>query len=222
VANLKTNNNAIQTALAVIILTAIILFYFYPSAQAQTRQNFTPTDTFDIPQQNGSIKFATNGSYASATLQNDTWIFNDLRFNTSRPQSTLKVSAQNSNLTIFSYQSINFIGRSEFLRVKVDGLGRQTVNLGLNVSRSTNPSEWSVITPGSIFLAEGEGWKLLPDNTVVVTGLTGNFSIAHYNLGLDNDENLPFHQKHSVAIITAIVLTSTIAAAMAINLRGRK
>lgn len=219
---MKTNNNTIQTALAAIILTAILLFYFYPNAQAQTRQNFTPTDTFDIPQQNGSIRFAENGSFASATLENDTWIFNDLRFNISRPQGTLKVSAQNSNMTIFSYQSINFIGRSEFLRLKVDGLGRQTANLGLNVSRSTNPSEWSVITPGSIFLAEGEGWKLLPDNTVVVTGLTGNFTIAHYNLGLYNDENLPFYQKHSVAIITAIVLTSTITAAVAINLRGRK
>ena len=221
-ATLKTHNNTALTALGILLLIAVLFFYFYPNAQAQTRQEFTPTDRFDIPHLSGSIKFAANGSFSSATLENDTWVFNDLRFNISRPQGNLKVSAENSNLTIFSYQSINFIGRSEFLRVKVDGLGRQTVNLGLNTTRSTDPSEWSVITPGSIFLAEGEGWKLLPDNTVVITGLTGNFSVVHYNLGLYDDENLPFYQKHSIAIITAITLTSTIATAAVINFRGKK
>jgi hypothetical protein len=221
VATLRTNNTALN-GLVILLLIAVLFFYFYPNAQAQTRQNFTPTDRFNIPHLNGSIKFAANGSFSSATLENDTWLFNDLRFNISRPQGNLKVSAENSNITIFSYQSLNFIGRSEFLRVKVDGIGTQTVNLGLNTTRSTDPSEWSVVTPGSIFLAEGEGWKLQPDNTVIITGLTGNFSVVHYNLGINEDENLPFYQKHSIAIITAIVLTSTIAAATIINFRGRK
>ena len=62
----------------------------------------------------------------------------------------------------------------------MDGLGRQTVNLGLNVSKPTSSVEWSVTIPGpdgkTVFLAENEGWKLLPDNTVVVTGITGNLS----------------------------------------------
>jgi hypothetical protein len=221
VATLKTNNTALS-GLTIILLIATLFFYFFPNAQTQTRQEFNPTNRYDIPQLNGSIRFAANGSYQSAILENNTWLFNDLRFNTSRPQGNLKVSAENSNITIFSYQSLNFIGRSEFLRVKVDGIGTQTVNLGLNTTRSTDPSEWSVVTPGSIFLAEGEGWKLQPDNTVIITSLTGNFSVFHYNLGINEDENLPFYQKHSIAIITAIVLTSTIAAATIINFRGRK
>jgi hypothetical protein len=221
VATLKTNNTALTT-LAAIILLATLISCTYPTAQTQTRQNFTPTDRYDIPQLNGSIRFAVNGSFQSATLENNTWIFNDLRLNISRPQSNLKISAENSNITIFSYQSSNFTGRSEILRVKVEGIGTQIVNLGLNTSRSTVASEWSVITTGNIFLAEGEGWKLLSNNTVVVTGLTGNFSIVHYNLGIYEDENLPFYQKHSVAILTAIALTSTIAAALVINFRGRK
>lgn len=108
------------------------------------------------------------------------------------------------------------------MRVEVEGLGRQTVNLGLNDSKPTSGSEWSVVTPGSVFLAEGEGWKLLPDNTVVITNLTGNFSIVHYNLGLNSDENLPFYQKHSIIIITAVVLASIVAICMVINFRGRK
>ena len=218
---MKTNNTALA-GLGIILLIALLFFYFFPNAQTQTRQEFTPKDRYDIPQLNGSIRFAANGSYQSATLGNNTWLFNDLRFNISRPQGNLKVSAQNSNITIFSYQSINFIGRSEFLRVKVDGIGTQTVNLGLNTTRKTSSSEWSVIIPGSIFLAEGEGWKLQPDNTVIITGITGNFSVVHYNLGINEDENLPFYQKHSIAIITAAVLASTIAAAAIINLKGRK
>jgi len=223
VLTLKACNNTALTGLGIVILLAVLFFfYFYPSAQAQTRQSFTPSDSFDIQSLNGSIRFALNGTFSSATLENDTWVFNDLRFNISRPQGNLKVSAENSNMTIFSYQAINFIGRSEFLRVAVEGLGRQTVNLGLNVSKPTSGSEWSVITPGSVFLAEGEGWKLLPDNTVVTTNLTGNFSIVHYNLGLNSDENLPFYQKHSIIIITAIVLAFTVTVCVVINFRGRK
>ena len=218
---LNTNSNTALTGLGIIILIAVF-FYFYPNAQAQTRQSFTPSDRFDIPQLNGSIRFAINGTFSSATLENDTWVFNDLRFNLSRPQGNLKVSAENSNMTILSYQAINFIGRSEFLRVAIEGLGRQTVNLGLNVSKPTSGSEWSVVTSGNIFLAEGEGWKLLPDNTVVITNLTGNFSIVHYNLGLNSDDNLPFYREHSIAIITAIVLACTVTIGVMINFRGRK
>jgi hypothetical protein len=220
VATLKTHKAL--TGLGIILLVAIVFSYFYPNTQAQTQQYFTPSDRFDIPKLNGSIKFANNGSFSSATLENDTWVFEDLRFNISRPQGNLKVSAQNSNMTIFSYQSLNFIGRSEFLRVEIQGQGKQTINLGLNLTRQTKGSEWSVIMPGSIFLAEGEGWKLLTDNTVVMTGLTGNFSVVHYNLGLYDDENLPFYQKHSIAIITAIVLALTVTISVAINFKGRK
>jgi hypothetical protein len=221
-ATLKTNNSkTVMTGFAAIILIAILFFYFSPSSQAQTRQNFTLSDEFNISQLNGTIRFASNGSFSSATLENDTWVFNDLRFNISRPLGNLKISAENSNMTIFSYQPINFFGRSFFLMYSVDGVGRQTVNLGLNVSQPTSASEWSVITPGSVFLAEGEGWKLLTDDTVVLTGLTGNLSIVHYNFGEYNDENLPFNEKHSVAIIIAIVLASTVTVGVVIKFRGR-
>jgi hypothetical protein len=106
----------------------------------------------------------------------------------------------------------------------VEGVGTQTVNLGLNVSKPTSSSEWSVtIRPAgtTIWLAENEGWKLLPDNTVIVTGITGNLTIAHYNFGVNIDENLPFQQAHSIAIITGIVLTITVAIAVIIKGKAR-
>lgn len=108
----------------------------------------------------------------------------------------------------------------------MDGLGSQTVNLGLNGSKPTSSFEWSVTIPGpdgsTVWLAENEGWRLLSDNTVVVTGITGNLSIVHYNFGLNIDENLPFYQAHSIAIITVIVLASTVAVAVVIRVKVRK
>jgi hypothetical protein len=128
-------------------------------------------------------------------------------------------------MTIYSYQANNFFGRSAFLRYNVNGVGTQTVNLGLNVSKPTSSSEWSVTIRGpagsTVWLAENEGWKLLPDDTMFVTGITGNLSIVHYNFGVNIDENLPFYQSHSIAIITSIVLVTTFAVAGVLKVKVR-
>ena len=221
-----SNGKPVQSGLTAVIIVVLVFSCFSPFAQAQTRQFFTPSDKFSIPQLNGSISFAFNGSFSSAKLENDTWAFNDLRFNISRPLGNLKVSAENSNMTIYSYQAINFFGRSVFLRYNVNGFGRQTVNLGLNFSKPTSSVEWSVTIPGpdgkTVFLAENEGWKLLPDDTVVVTGIIGNLSVVHYNFGVNIDNNLPFYQAHSIAIVTGIVLASSVAVAAVIKVKVRK
>ena len=220
------HGKSVQLGLTAVIIVSLVFSYFCPYSQAQTRQSFTTLDKFDIPQLNGAISFAFNGSCSSAKLENDTWAFNDLRFNVTRPLGNLKVSTENSNMTIYSYQANNFFGRSVFLRCNVNGAGRQTVNLGLNFSKPTSSSEWSIIIPGptgsNIFLAENEGWKLLSDDTVVVTGITGNLSIVHYNFGANIDGNLPFYQEHSIAIIIGIVLASTVAVTLAIRVKVRK
>ena len=216
----------VQSGLRAVIIVALVFSCFCPSSQAQAPQFFTPLDKFNIPELNGTINFAFNGSCSTAKLENATWVFNDLRFNITRPLGNLKVSAENSNMTIYSYQANKFFGRSVFLRCTVNGVGKQTVNLGLNVSNPTSSSEWSVTIPGpsgnTIFLAENEGWKLLPDNTVVVTGITGNLSLVHYNFGVNIDGNLPFYQAHSIALITGITLVSTVAVALVIRVKVRQ
>jgi hypothetical protein len=217
-----TQGTKVQIGLTTVIIVALLFSCFCPYSQAQARQSFTLSDKFSIPQLNGTISFAFNVSCSSAKLENDTWEFNDLRFDISRPLGDLKVSAENSNMMIYSY---NFSSRSVFLRYNVQGVGTQTVNLGLNVSKLTSSSEWTVtIRPAgtTVFLAENEGWKLLPDNTVRVTGITGNLSIAHYNFGATIDENLPIYQAHSIAIIIGIVLASTFAVAVVIKVKMRK
>ena len=217
-----TNSNPVLTGLSVVILVVLVFSVFCPSIQAQTRTNFTQSDKFSIPELNGTISFAINGSYLSANLENDTWTFNDLRFNITQPLGTLKVSAENSNMTILSYRSFSFFGRNPALRYNAAGDGTQTVNLGLNSTQPTHPSEWTVVAPGNVFLAEGEGWNLLADNTVVLSGITGNISITHIDFGIPNSRNLPFYKQHSIAIITAIVLAITVAIAVVVKFKMRQ
>jgi hypothetical protein len=215
----------------------ILTLLFYSAASAVGAQNvagtFTSTDKFSIPQQNGSISFITNGSYTSVTLQNDSWVFTDLALNSSSPLGNLTVSAKNSQITIytfFSSQAFSQFGRTSLVRFWVQGQGEQVFNLGLNLTRSTHQSEWSVIVPanadgsGAVFLAEGKDWHLRSDNTVVIDGVVGNVTIAYFGsrFNAQNDRNLPFVQQHSVAIATIFVVVVTVAVATLISYRTRR
>ena len=200
-------------------------------AQAQSSGTFAPSDKFQIPQQNGSISFITNGSYSSATLQNNTWTFTDLALNDSGTLGNLTVSAKNSSITIYTYySSLNFsqFRRTAMVRYWADGQGEQVFNLGVNATSASSSSGWSVIVPlradgtGSNFLAEGRGWQLLSDNTVVVDGLTGNITIAYFGFAQSTDSNQPFTAQHSVALATIIVVAVTIAITALISYRTRR
>ena len=215
------NDRPFLTGLATVLTVFVVFSYFALATQAQNDTSFTPADKFSIPRYNGTISFAVNGSYAEATLGNNTWNFRNLTLNNSQPLGTLRVSAENSNITILSYRANNTFFRSAILRYTVKGQGKQTVNLGINSSQAS-ASEWSVIVPNNIFLAEGEGWNLLPDNTVVITCATSNVTVVHYALNVPVDSNLPFHQQHSIAIITAITVTATVTTAVVIKARKRK
>lgn len=216
---MATNTQRVLIGLVTVIIV-VIFSYSCLNVQAQTRTPFAPSDRFSIPILNGTISFAQNGSYLSATLHNDTWAFNDLRFNISQSIGNLKVSAENSNLTIYSFRIYNLLGQTAQLRYNAQGTGRQTVNLGLNTSQPTHPIEWTVGVTGNSFLAEGDGWRLLPDDSVVVNGLTGNISVTHY-FSIPNDNNSPFYQQHSIVIVTTIVLSIVIAMASVIRVKVR-
>jgi hypothetical protein len=205
------------------IIIVFVFPYIHPDTQAQNVVStiFTPDDKFSTPVFNGSISFVANGSCSSVTLVNDTWTFMNLSLNNSEPLGNLTVSAINSNMTIFSYRSFNLFGRSAQLRYNVQGVGTQTINLGLNSSESTSASEWGITLPGSVFPAEGEGWTLLPDNSVVIKGLTGNVSVTHYNFSITSDSNLPFYYQHSISIITATVFIIILAIAIVIKFNVR-
>ncbi|HLN88833.1 MAG TPA: hypothetical protein VK253_02095 [Candidatus Binatia bacterium] len=219
---MKSTTKRILNLLLLFIIIALIFHFAVIDAQAQTATNFTPQDNFSIPALNGTINFATNGSYTSATLVNGSWIFSNLSLNNSKPLGNLTVSAVNSNMTILLYRFYNLLGRTAILRYYAQGIGTQTVNLGLNVTQQTQPIEWSVSPTAGVFLAEGNGWKLLRDNSVVVTGLTGNITVLHYGFFAPTDNNLPFYQHHSIAILTTIVFAALVTIAVIIRVKERR
>ena len=220
--NVTTSKPAL-IGLAAAILLLMVFSSFCPDGKAQVVTNFTPQDRFSIPKLEGSISFALNGSYSSASLENGSWTFNDLSLNNSQPMGNLKISVENSNMTVWSFRSL-FFRVSAQLRYNVQGIGNQTINLGLNSTQPTHPSEWtvtipSVTVPNTVFLAEGDHWNLLPDDSVVVSGLTGNVSVTHYGYSIPNTSNLPFYQQHSVILTTASLLAVIVAVALVIHFK---
>jgi hypothetical protein len=206
-------------------MIAVVLPWICYIAQAQTDTTLKPTDKFGIPEYNSSISFATSGNYERASLENGTWNFVNLRLNNSQllEKLTLRVSAQDSNVTIRSYQTSNTTsGWRVRLRYIVTGRGSQTFNFGLDPIGG----EWDVIFNG-VYKGENDGWRVSPDGTLVITAATANVTIAYYgspdSLGDNgNSSNQPVYQQHSVAIITAVAVAITVILTIAIRRKNNE
>jgi hypothetical protein len=193
------------------------------------RVAFSSLDVFDIPVCNGTIRFSVNGSYTTARLENDTWVFTDLFLNESRVSGTLKFSAKDCNVVIHSFTpSVRGVGddgdvisSSGSIRYTVDVVGEQTVNIGFNPSRPSHSSEWSVIDQDSVFFGAGRTWKLLSDDTVVIRGVSGTLRVVRYNFGYSVDDRA-FYLRHSISISTAIIVVLTVTFATIVKLRTEK
>ena len=197
------------------IILLVFLSFFSLSETVEAQEvTFSPKDVFNIPAVNGSIRFSVNGSYTGAVLENDTWIFSGLSLRNSRT-GTLKFSAKNCNVIIHSFtpriidSSGNVSIRSSSIRYTVDGIGEQIVNIGNDPSKPSHPSEWSVINHDGVFFAEGKTWKLLPDDTMIINGISGNITVVRYSFG-DITDNRSFYLRHSISISTAIILAVTV------------
>jgi hypothetical protein len=213
--------NPIQAMLALVFVFVTVVS-FLPCIDAQPFTAFTTSDHFDIPALSGSIRFTYNGTCTQARLENNTWFFSSLSLNGSRPQGDLAVSVSNSNITIYSFTGVGSVSNlsRKVVRYNAQGSGQQVINMGVN--GTTDVSEWWVTITGSIFLAEGKDWHLARDNTVTVTGQTGNVSVAHYNFGATNSEDKPFFWRHSVALLTVVAVAVTVTAAVLISVKRRR
>jgi hypothetical protein len=220
-------------------MTVLLALIMLPSSTAQSPDTsvvtkFTSEDVFRIPELKGNIRFAFNGSYTEAKLENNTWIFRGLELNNTEAvqqygftnytsRENLKISATDSNVTVLAFLSFNFSLPVDMLALEVEGWGTQTVNLGLNATEKRPVSEWSIIVgDGSTFLAEGSGWKLLDDNSVLVNYGAGNLTVIHYFLTDPSVANLSFLAQHYVVIFTGIAVTVTVVLAAVISFRHRK
>lgn len=216
-----------SVAITLIVVVGLILC-ICPNVQAQATTNFTPADNFSIPATNSVISFAVNGSYTSATLQGNVWTFTDLHLDKSPQISILKISTENSNMTILSYSTRNTSYQipNQSLRYRIVGEGKVTVNFGTSNANQYSGSDWYVTKAGrnqTIFFTLGHDYVLANDGTLTINGLTGNISVTHVFLNgyLGNTSNLPFYQQHSVIIATALVLAVSVAAVIVIRLKTK-
>ncbi len=220
---LKIINVKVSGIIALICILFICLS-IYPDAQAQTNISFSPQDQFNIPTYNGSVSFAVNGSYSQATLENDSWTFQNLSMNRSTALNNFLVSAQNCNITIFSYAASNTT-QTLRLRYAVTGAGKQIFYFGQipGVQNSINWYVVNTINGKTIFLTPGVDWTISRNGTVVVNAATGNFSVVRFNTfnTISLNSNLPFYEQHSAAIATSAVVAIVLVLAVGITLRNR-
>lgn len=224
---------AAQTRSATIALLALIctLTVLPPIDAQQPPTTISPKDVFRIPDLKGNVNFAFNGSYNEAELENNTWTFRGLRLDNSQAVQqygftnytdlgTLKISASNSNVTVLAFLSFNYTLQAEILALDIEGWGTQTVNLGLNTTEKRPVAEWSVMTDnGATFLAEGSGWKLQDDNSILITYGAGNITVAHFYLTDPSMANLSFLAQHYIVILTGALVAVTFAVAGIISFR---
>lgn len=223
---MKEIKHRVLVGFTALLILATVFSSLLFTVQAQKVTFFSSNDRFTIPALNGSIKFAQNGSYSSAKLENNIWTFYDLKINRVLNNSRLgdlKISVQDSNITIYSFYSSNNISASrQYVRYFAEGAGRQVAYLGVN--GTTHIYEWwvTISVPNSVFLAEGKDWQLLPDNTVIINDQTGNVSVTHFNFGITQDNNMPFYQRHSILIETAVLLIVTVVVGLVLSVKVRK
>jgi hypothetical protein len=231
----KINRDKVSAGIAIIVIM-FILSLTCPNTQAQTNITFNPADKFLVPTYNGSISFAVNGTYSNAAFENNTWIFTNLQLNGSQLLENFQISAQNSNVTIFSCLAVNVGFPILFFSYAIEGKGEQILNLGLGPSALLDSgAEWSVsvsnvslVNTSSLsthftILAEGDDWSISHDGTITVNGLSGDVNIIYTNyLGnVTSSSKLPFYQQYSVAIATATALVIVVVIAVVIKVKNR-
>jgi len=188
------------------------------SVHAVSTTNFLPTATFAIPENNSTIDFAYNGSYETATLENNTWFFTNLQLTPSNLTSNdnpllnspnngnLSISAQDSNVTITSFDRLltpnpeNYLNNTGewltpgWLNYTINGVGNQTVKIQFGAFNETSIGVGTQNWPVNVFAVFINGrnapynnsWTFTGDNSgivngvgVIVNGASSNVSIEY-------------------------------------------
>jgi len=237
---LSCAKKAVFVAGVLVLIVSLVLVGDLYCVEAQAVTQFSSVDRFVIPTQNSTIAFALNGSYASAALEGGVWVFRDISFDDPRipyfelsslqGSNELRISVWDCNMTVWVYVNANIVLPLSILGYYVDGPGVQSVNLGLNTTRLTDGSEWSVIVGEAFayqeqtFLSQGQGWTLQSDNSLMVYPLlSGNVTVMYYDYGdVYLDASLPFWLRHSVLILTTGAVAAIIAVTVIIRIKTTK
>ncbi len=192
------------------------LIWISPNSIAQTTTAFTPDTEFSLATYNSTIRFAVNGTYTQAKLENNSWLFSDLQLVNSPTVKSLRLSTYNCNITILSFAGIITDIHSGTVHYNVSGPGIQTFNFGLNPAFGLNPKSHYVVvrldlTQYPDYHPEGNGWNFSDDGTITITNATSQAYIFYRDYSDELlDENLPFYHTHLVTIF-ALTFVATIA-----------
>ena len=211
------------TAVGVFCLVVQLLYCSVGSVNAQTEVPFTFEDVFEMPSQNGAIRFAANGTYESANLEDGFWTFRNLYMPDSRgvEKLNLTISATDCELTFYPYLSAPYLYGVALLKwvilpYTVSGQGSQVINLGFDPDNS----QLDVILDGS-FAARNQGWTKADDGTLTITGSYSNVTLW-YIAHPEPSEDDSFLSEHYVVIGSAGFLAVTVVLAAVINYRKKE
>ena len=214
---------------------AVGLLSVSSGSQAQTAASFTPDTPFNIPDCNGTIYFAFNGSCAQARLENSTWVFSDLQLAYSTPVASLRVGTKNCNITITSFSVFLASQNAGAMHYNVTGPGIQTFNFGLSPAFGLNPKIRDLMVfldsdpltqnndSGGQSAPEGSGWTLSEDGTITVTGAAAEafiFYSDHSSQLIDND--LPFYQSHPVLMASLVLVAGVVLVGVAVKVKSTR
>jgi hypothetical protein len=221
---LTNKRNGTLGGITTILIAVLVIFQIWSTAATQGVNTFYPKDKFSIPSQNGTISFAVEGTYSTATLKDDIWSFTNLQLNGSQPLEKLDVSTEDSDIIIFSHLSYDYLRKISVLTYFAEGQGTQTLNIGIEAGKNQGGIniEWSVIV-NDTFVAQGNKWNINPEGTLTITGLSGNITVFYFSIGEEaNNENLPFFQQHSIVILTIFAAAITVVVAIVIKTKNQK
>ncbi|MCJ7713511.1 hypothetical protein MUO66_03520 [Candidatus Bathyarchaeota archaeon] len=214
------NKNTILSAIGVLLIILVFQLPFF-DALAQNEIVFYSSDKFEITEHNSTINFSSEGSYEMASLNNSVWKFVNFQLNDGFRLDTFSVSAIDSNVSILSMQAFDD-GLGAFLSYTVVGVGEQTFNFGIDAVGGT----WSV-TLDDVFVAENSGWRILPDNTLSITGIASNVTLLYFVFpdffggNVDSSDN-SFFEQHSVSILMTVIVIIVIVMAIALRYVNQK
>ena len=189
-----------------------------------------------------------NDTWVFINLQIDSytaWFFGGQRQIDQAPIDTIEIGAKDCNITITSLYVLNqtqdqnsfnnsylFGQRMGQAQYNVTGSGSQSFNFNLSPVFGLNPHTRNVVvrldnffntntTQG--FNPRGEGWAVLSDGTVTITGATSSAIVMcrDYSSKLI-DQNLPFYQAHSVLTVSLLLVACMIAVGLAVYVKTSK
>ena len=211
---------------------SVVTILTTPLIQAQTAENdvrpLSPADKFAIPNYNGSISFATGGSYENATLYNDTWHFAGLALNsytlnlsargappggmvTGRDVlpylydgGSFSVSAKDCNVTVTGYEPLTHHSTySGWLNYTVTGIGEQIFDLNF----PGKAFYWNITIDGEMKI-QNKSWTQSNNNLIKVTGARNNVCIHYDSIQTPRDgpQTVPFWLPITTAAIVVTLL----------------